>query len=174
MKRQLVLMSGYPASGKSTLGAALAAELGWPLICKDALLAVIFDALGGTGGDAALSLRSGQAAWAVFWFMAGTHPHAVLDTNIEPRNAEQRAKLEALGAQIVEVHCDCPAEVAIARYAARAQGDRPAQRTATLTPDRIAKYDGPVGLGRLIRVDTAKTVDVSVVAAEVRAALGVQ
>ena len=169
--RTLILMSGYPASGKSTLGAALATELNWPLINKDALLAVIFDALGGANGDAALSLRSGQAAWAVFWFMAATHPHAVLDTNIEPKNAEQRAKLEALGADIIEVHCDCPPDLAITRYAARAQGDRPAQRMTTLTPDRIAKYEGPVGIGRLVRVDTTKPVDISAVAAAVRGAL---
>ena len=75
-------------------------------------------------------------------------------------------KLRGLGDRIVEVHCACPAEVAVARYNARPRHEVHWLKTATLTA--MDKYDRPVGIGPLITVDTTGPVDVASVAAEVR------
>ena len=41
-----VLVAGWPGSGKSTLAAALAAELGLPLLSKDEIKEALMDGLG--------------------------------------------------------------------------------------------------------------------------------
>jgi hypothetical protein len=41
----------------------------------------------------------------------------------------------------------------------------------SLTPDMLAEYDRPVGIGELVTVDTTVPVDAAVVAAAVRARL---
>jgi hypothetical protein len=78
-----------------------------------------------------------------------------------------------LGDQVVEVHCRCPAELAKSRYAGRARTDEhhAVHVLPTISDDLLAEFDGPIGLGSLLPVDTTATVDVSSVAAAVIALL---
>ncbi len=143
MSRQIVLTTGYPGAGKSTLAAALASELGFALISKDPLLGVIYEAMGFQAGEFENSLRSGNAAWAVFWTLGRALPQVVLDSNIKPASAYERAQVDSLGGVIVEVHCQCPPALAQRRYAERAaRSPYPAMRTAELPDERLLQYDG--------------------------------
>ncbi|MFI4935565.1 MAG: AAA family ATPase [Caulobacterales bacterium] len=171
--RKLVLMSGFPGSGKSTLGAALAEGLGFALISKDAMLMTLYAAFEFPPGDAAASSRTGAAAWAVFWQQARLTPRAVLDTNMQWANQPQREALRALEGAVVEVYCDCPPEVAQQRYADRATVGHAAQRYTRLDEERLALYDRPVGIGELVRVDTNGPVDIGRLVADLGARLGV-
>jgi len=157
MANKLILMSGYPGSGKSTLAARLAGQLGLPLVSKDAILIEIFNALSLSIGETQVA---GKAAWAVFWHMARSFPRAVLDTNIKPRSPLERAELAKLDAQIVEVRCVCPIELAMRRYAERGATGHPAQRFHQPSTELFAEYDGPIGVGALIESDTAKMPDI--------------
>src|ERR1700722_10015043 len=56
-----VLIAGWPGSGKSTLGAALAAELGLPLLAKDEIKEALMEGLG-LPDTVAASRRLGKAA----------------------------------------------------------------------------------------------------------------
>ncbi len=107
-RRVAVLMSGYPASGKSTLAAALAERLGFTLIAKDLLLMTLYTAFQFAPGDAAWSLRTGAVARATFWLQARLSPRAVLDTNIQWANQQQLDDLRSLDGTLIEVRCDCP------------------------------------------------------------------
>ena len=167
MDRKTVVMSGYPASGKSTLGAALAERLGFALVSKDALLMTLYDAFGFGPGDSAASLRTGAAAWAVFWAQARLCPQVVLDANIQWANRDQIEALKSLGGALVEVRCNCPPELAVKRYAERAKLGHAAQRYTELTPDRLEAYARPIGVGALVTVDTSEPVDVEAVTARV-------
>jgi predicted kinase len=166
-----VLMSGYPASGKSTLAVSLAQRLGFALLSKDAILMSLYSSFEFGPGDAAASLRTGRAAWAVFWLQARSCPQAVLDTNIQWNNAQQLDDLRALGGRLVEVRCECPPEIAAERYAARAAIGHAAQRYTSLDPDRLQAYARPIGIGPLISVVTTGPVDVEAVTSRVRASL---
>jgi predicted kinase len=168
MVRKFVLMSGYPGSGKSTLAAGLAASLGFALLSKDALLMTLYAAFEFGPGDAAASLRTGRAAWAVFWHQARNSPEAVLDTNIQWNNEQQLDQLRSLDGRLVEVRCDCPPEVARERYAARAQAGHPAQRYTELDQERMVAYGQPIGLSPLISVDSSGPVDVEDVVRRIR------
>jgi predicted kinase len=167
-----VVMSGYPGSGKSTLAAALAEHLGFCLISKDTMLMTLYDAYRFEAGDAAASLRTGAAAWAVFWMQAAASPRAVLDSNIKPSDPSEMAALRSLDGHLVEVRCECPPELARARFAARAKIGHPAQRHTELDDQRLALYARPIGLGKLITVDTSAPVDVDEVSEQVRLILG--
>lgn len=160
-------MSGYPASGKSTLSRALARHFGYALISKDDLLDVMYAAAGGGPDDPTLSLRTGQSAWAAFWHLSRSCPQAVLDSNVKPSGAYEMARVAEIEGPIVEVHCRCPLELAQMRYAERAKQHRPAQRAKVLDGELATRYGMPIGVGRLVVVDTSRPVDAEAVARQV-------
>ena len=165
--RRLVYVSGAPGAGKSTLAGPLAAELGYALITKDTIKETLHDALGAPEADLAWSRRLGAASMELLWILAARAPAVVIEANFRPYSDFERGRLRGLGGRLVEVHCACPAEVAAARYNARAT--HPVHVIKTLPVSAMAEYDRPVGLGDLVTVDTTRPVDVAAVAAAVRA-----
>jgi predicted kinase len=66
-ERSILIVSGAPASGKSTLAGALAEVFGYPLLSKDTLKESLFDSLGthldkNAGSSAELSRLLSRAA----------------------------------------------------------------------------------------------------------------
>src|SRR5260370_1630165 len=118
--RQVVLVSGAPGSGKTSLAGPLAAELGFALLSKDRIKETLHDALGAPEPDRAWSRRLGGAAMELLWALAADAPAVVIEANFRPYSEDERAKLSRLAAQPVEVHCTCPAELSLRRYNARA------------------------------------------------------
>jgi len=74
-----VLVAGWPGSGKSTLAAALAAQLGLPLLAKDEIKEALMEGLG-QPSTVAESQRLGKAAVLAMLRAARTCPGAVLDS----------------------------------------------------------------------------------------------
>ena len=154
---------------KRSLAFPLAAELGYSLVTKDLVKEALHDALyvpGEGKNDLAWSRRLGAASFALLWTLAARAGDMVIEANFQPHSELELGRLRGLGDRVVEVHCACPAEVAVARYNARARHEIHWVRTATLTT--MDRYDRPVGVGPLITVDTTGPVDVASVAAEVR------
>lgn len=109
-----VLVTGLPGSGKSTLAPPLAEMLAMPMLARDSIKESLWDALG--AGDLVWSRKLGAASAEVFWRLAGETRGAVLD-NFFHRAFTHR--IEALAGPIVEVHCDCPPDLARERYLSR-------------------------------------------------------
>lgn len=160
----MVLVTGPPAAGKTTLAWPLAAALGLPLIAKDLIKEALFDALG--TGDRAWSRRLGAASFEVLYAVASALPAVVLDANLGP---EAGPRLRAPDADLVEVFCRCPAEEIERRFAARAPRRHPGHVDHQLAPEVKAALAGGVGPLRLggpvLEVDSARPVDVARVAA---------
>jgi predicted kinase len=170
-RREVVFVSGAPGAGKTSLAIPLSAELGFALVCKDKIKETLHDALGAPVPDPAWSRRLGEAAMELLWILAGDAPSVVVEANFRPHDAYQRGKLDALAECPVEVYCHCDPELAARRYDARAPTCHPIHVVASIPQDIRAEYDQPVGIGKLVTVDTAAPVDVAAVAAAVRALL---
>jgi predicted kinase len=165
--RRLVYVSGAPGAGKTRLAVPLAAELGYALLAKDRIKETLHDAFGAPESDLAWSRRLGGAAMELLWALAADAPAVVIEANFRPHSEYEKAKLSALAAQPVEVYCTCPPELAVERYNARTT--HPVHVITTLQDKDMAEYDRPVGIGALVSVDTTAPVDVTAIAAAVRA-----
>jgi predicted kinase len=173
---QLVLVSGPPAAGKTTLAGPLAAQLGFPLLAKDRIKEALHDSLGdGPSGklDLTWSRRLGAASMELLWTLAADAPAVVLEANFWPDDPRVRCRVAELAARPVEVYCDCPAEVYLRRYAARGTTRHPVHLDdqRTVTAEAFARWNRPMGIGPVIVVDTTRPVDITALAQEVRAQL---
>jgi predicted kinase len=190
--RQLVLVSGPPAAGKTTLAVPLAVELGFALLAKDRIKETLHDALG-FDADLAWSRRLGAATMELLWALAADAPAAVLEANFWPDDPRHGERARALGARIVEVHCSCLIEECRRRYARRAESRHPVHvldrepgpaasalgSSGVASPavpvladeqfaDAFARSARPLRLGPVLTVDTTRPVDVAALASAVR------
>ncbi|WP_163510385.1 AAA family ATPase [Fodinicola acaciae] len=170
--RLVLLVSGPPAAGKTTLARALAKRLDLPLISKDDLKETIFDAMGGPAGDLAWSRRIGAAAMEVLWLVAAQCPEVILEANFRPGSAIEQEHLRRLDARFVEVRCRCSDAEIIRRYAERARTAHPAHALTTLAASSLDEYRQPVGIGPLVEVDTSGPVDLDDLTTRLTALLG--
>ncbi|MBS0411944.1 MAG: AAA family ATPase [Proteobacteria bacterium] len=167
-KRRIVLVTGAPGAGKSTLALPLAERLGWPLLSKDHIKETLFDAMGGVGDSLTESRRFGAGAMGTLWALAARCPQAVLEANFRPRSDYEQERLAELAAQVVEVYCACPLPEAMRRFKARgAAGVHPAHPWRLMDDNAFPEFDRPMGVGHLITVDTTRPADIDAIAAEV-------
>jgi predicted kinase len=172
--RQVVLVSGAPGAGKSTLAVPLALALGFPLLSKDAIKETLFDVLGHTSpNELESSQQLGRAAMTLLWRLAADCPAVVLEANFRSESAYERERLQELSPNPVEVHCRVAPAVAAARYNERgARSDHHAVHVLrTISPAALMEFQDPFGLGPVVEVDTSRPVDAAAVAAAVRDAL---
>lgn len=168
MSRVFVVVSGIPGSGKTTLARPLAAALGLPLIAKDAIKEALFEDLG--IGDVEWSKRLGRASIRTVYALAADAGRAVLESSWNPEWSPP--ELRALGAPLIEVRCECPPEVAVARRRARLGLRHPGHHDHGRDLGASKRELPPLGIGPVVAVDTAAAVDVAAVAAQVRAQPG--
>lgn len=171
--RGFVVVSGLPASGKTRIGAAIAPLLGLPFLDKDDFLEALYDSrgIGDTNWRTRLSresddlfraaaLDAGAAILTSFW----RHPG-------QTGGGTPSEWLEALSGSLVEIHCDCPARVALERFHRRNRnpGHLDAERDVA---DLRCKFEGyaargPLGFGTTIVVDTTDYPDPVALAARI-------
>jgi predicted kinase len=166
--RRLVLVHGVPASGKTTLATALAAELGWALLSKDAVKETLLDALGCPDREA--SRRLGAAAGEVCWTVIGSSPGpVVLDTWLPDRTLGEAGLARARVDRLVEVWSRADDDVVRSRFRDRAR------HPGHFDADNLTQLDAwlataaPLGIGDVVEVDTGGRVDVAELARRVAA-----
>jgi hypothetical protein len=81
----------------------------------------------------AWSQRLSVAARELLFTLAALAGDMVIEANFHPHSELEVDRLRGLGDRVVEVHCACPAEVAVARYNARSGNEVHWVKTATLT-----------------------------------------
>ncbi len=122
MQAKLVIVTGLPCSGKSTVARKLAARFGYPLMEKDVVKEALFDALG--TGDRDWSRRLSTASFAVLLAFAertiASGSSAIIEGNFRPEHAGELARVRnAHGARLVQVLCGGDGAVLVERFAAR-------------------------------------------------------
>jgi predicted kinase len=163
-----VLVAGWPGSGKSTLAAALATELGLPLLSKDEIKEALMDGLG-PPATVAQSRRLGRAAVLAMLRVAARCPGAVLDSTWF---GYALPLARSLPGRLAEVHCTVPRDLARARYRARSAGRHAGHLDADRTDTELWGEPVPeLGLGPVITVDTSGHLDIPALVARLSAIL---
>jgi AAA domain-containing protein len=165
---RFVIISGSPASGKTTVARGLSRELGLALIDKDEILEQLFMTRGSGDNDwrrslsraaddtfSALVLRSSGAVACSFWHQVGMRADSGTPTEW----------LSQLPRPIVHVRCVCPAGVAARRFASRTRhpGHLDIEKDVTrIEAEFRALADlPPVELLPRVDVDTNREVDIA-------------
>jgi hypothetical protein len=161
VRDRFIVVSGLPASGKSTLGRAVANAVQLPLLDKDQILEGLFDSLG--VGNAAWRSRLSRAADEVLREQVCTLSGAVIASwwRHPLSTAESGTPVEwlaALPGELVELHCLCSPKVAASRFIGRERHaghlDGQCTHAALLANLEQHAYLGPLRVGRLVQVST--------------------
>jgi predicted kinase len=124
----LLVVSGPPASGKTSVAEELARRLRVPFVSKDAFKERLYETFGSRDD---LEQRIEEAALAMLYDVAGAQLDAGVSVMAES-NFDRRSDLEPLrrlqrrhGARIVQVHCTRSKEKLLERFVGRIrEGDR--------------------------------------------------
>jgi predicted enzyme related to lactoylglutathione lyase/gluconate kinase len=165
---RFIVVTGLPASGKSTVGAAVAAALGLPLFDKDEILEALFEGLG--TGDADWRTKLSRASDLVLQRIAQQSMGAVITSwwrhpLSQANSGTSSAWLSSLPGEVVEIYCRCNPTVAVERFFARSRHvghlDGAKSREAELARFEQLATHGPLGLARVIDFNTEQAFDVN-------------
>ena len=166
-------MSGLPGSGKTTLGRGLGQVLDLPVFDKDEILEAAFG--DGTPGSSTERSRLSRCADVTFRELALASSGAVLVSFWRRRELSTESGtptdwLEGLP-NVVEVYCVCSPSTAAARFVARTRhpghGDATKARAHVAEQFALLHRVGPLGIGRIVEINTESAVDVEAIAAAV-------
>ena len=124
----LVLISGHPASGKSTLAAHLAGRLQLPVLAKDDIQEALFDAgLEATDGSSEIANR--VLVRVAARMLADGHD-CIIDSNLDPLrwHDEVAAMLARSRARLLQIRCHAEGALLVRRFTARAGRRHPGHR----------------------------------------------
>ncbi|GAB0115892.1 AAA family ATPase [Acidisoma sp. C75] len=176
MLRQAVLVNGVPASGKSSIAAALARELGLPLLALDTVKEALFAELG--TGDRLYNRRMGRASFAAIWALVAAFPPGagvIVDAWFGFQPVDFIAgHIAGAGAAIAcEIWCHAPPAEIGRRYRERAEHRHAGHLGADYAPEleALAARARPLGLGPVLPIDTIGPADLAALAAAVASRL---
>ena len=165
MNRTLIVVTGPPCAGKTTLAAQLGRALSLPAVHRDALKEILFDTLGVK--DRAWSREVGGSSYDLLFsflesLLKAGYP-CIAESNFEVGRTSTRLKnlCETYNFTPIEILCTAETETLRERYLARLEsGQRHEGHVDHLNLDDIStrwanNQHGSLGLGgHSIRVDT--------------------
>jgi predicted kinase len=169
----LVIVTGPPASGKTTLGRALATRLNMPFLYKDGIKETLLDAFGWS--DREWSRKLGVAAYALLFHLLEMESVAGRSLVVESNFATERsgpsflALRERFGFRPVQIRCVADGAVLLERCRSRASDDErhlghdDPGHMAELEPVLLRGRLDPLPLdGPIIEVDTPDLAQVDI------------
>ena len=125
----LVVVTGLPGTGKTTIAERLGERLSLPVIRKDRFKEILFDRLGWSDEDWSELLDT--ACYDMLWALCDTELKAgreiIVESNFEPE--EHTTRIAEFGrqyqAKLIEVHCRTERHVLVERFKERVEsGER--------------------------------------------------
>lgn len=166
----LIVVTGMPSSGKTTVAEGLARELRLPLIAKDDIKESLYDSLG--ADDVAASDRLGAAAYALIFALARAMLSAGVSVIVEANffRDHEREFVALPEHRLVQILCAAPLEVLVDRYASRSR--HPGHHDAEKIKELPARFESGAHsalrlAGELIELDTTQPIELATLAARI-------
>ncbi len=167
-----IVISGPPASGKSTFAASLRERVRWPLISKDQIKEQIFDVLGWQDRQWSQSVSLASYALMFSWAreLATARMPFMLEGNFRPGAHDGAFRsLTQMGVQWIQVFCTADREVLVHRFAERAgstsrhPGHVDLQSVSEIEAELLSTPMQPIAIdGELLHLDTTQLDDARV------------
>ncbi|BAZ10768.1 cytidylate kinase [Calothrix sp. NIES-4071] len=129
MTSSVIIISGLPCTGKTTLGRKLAQDLSLPLICRDSIKESLFDSLGWS--DREWSKKLGIASYDLLYHfidsLVSKNISLIVESNFKAAfDTEKYRKLQnQYGLKLIQIHCHTKGEVLLKRFKERSEsGER--------------------------------------------------
>ena len=141
----LVLVTGHPCTGKSTLADALARHLGLPVLGKDELQEALFDAGWPPGAGAGPAVAANHALLRAARRMLANGIDCLVESNLDPARWRQpvAALLADTGARLMQVRCSAEGPRLVQRFSARASSRHPGHADAARLASLSERLLGP-------------------------------
>jgi thymidylate kinase len=172
---KLIVMSGLPGSGKTSLGRMLAELLDFEYIDKDDILESLLSQHKNFSSE--LRQRLSRESDLIFREQATRGQNAVLTSFWRAPNGKTTSGtpsdwLPSVSDNIIEILCHCDLEVALDRFLNRKRHpghmDRLRDRSSLQNQFENLLANWPLGFGRLIEIDTSSPVGAQEVLDKVR------
>ena len=168
----LIVVTGMPSSGKTTVADGLASQLRLPLIAKDEIKESLYDSLGaGYVKSSALLVGAADALiCALARTLLDSGVSVIVEANFFRDQEQEFATLPEH--RLVQLHCEAPLAVLLERYASRSRhaGHHDAEKIREL-PARFESgaHDALKLPGDVIELDTTRLLDLDALADRIRA-----
>ncbi len=126
-KTLLIVISGKPASGKTTLAKAISSRVALPLIHKDAIKEILFDQLGWS--DREWSKKLGVASYGLMDYFVVQQLKSghslVVESNFKPEFDTEKFRKwkKEYDCEIIQIICRADPKVLFERFSERAQNN---------------------------------------------------